>query len=137
MMTLWCIFRSPLMLGAEMPKLDEWTLSLLTNERVLALMGSEYHGVQVERDGVHAVWASRKNGEDAVYAALFNFNDEEKEVGVKTEDGYAAVSAEVPDLDQELVMEELWTGEVQQSRGSVISSVVKAHGAKLFCIRRA
>ena len=29
---------------------------------------------------------------------------------------YAAVSAEVPDLDQELVMEELWTGEVQQSR---------------------
>ena len=137
MMTLWCIFRSPLMLGAEMPKLDEWTLSLLTNERVLALMGSEYHGVQVERDGVHAVWASRKNGEDAVYAALFNFNDEEKEVGVKTEDVYAAVSAEVPDLDQELVMEELWTGEVQQSRESVISSAVKAHGAKLFCIRRA
>ena len=73
------------MLGAEMPKLDEWTLSLLTNERVLALMGSEYHGVQVEQDGVHAVWASRKNGEDAVYAALFNFNDEEK--GSRRKDG--------------------------------------------------
>ena len=68
---------------------------------------------------------------------MFNFADEEKEVSVKTEDVYAAVSAAVPQLDQELVLEELWTGEVQQSRGSVISGAVKAHGAKLFSIRRA
>ena len=32
MMTLWCIFRSPLMLGAEMTKLDDWTLSMLQNK---------------------------------------------------------------------------------------------------------
>lgn len=38
MMTLWCIFRSPLMLGTEMTRLDEWTLSLLTNADVLGLI---------------------------------------------------------------------------------------------------
>ena len=37
MMTLWCIFRSPLMVGAELTKLDDWTLSLLTNREVLSL----------------------------------------------------------------------------------------------------
>lgn len=38
MMTLWCLFGSPLMLGAEMTKLDAWTLSLLTNTKILELL---------------------------------------------------------------------------------------------------
>ena len=38
MMTLWCIFGSPLMVGAELTKLDQETLSLLTNKRVLAML---------------------------------------------------------------------------------------------------
>ena len=38
MMTLWCIFRSPLMVGAELTKLDDWTLKLLTNKKVLRLI---------------------------------------------------------------------------------------------------
>jgi alpha-galactosidase len=36
-MTLWCIFRSPLMVGGRLPSADEWTLSLLTNPEVLAV----------------------------------------------------------------------------------------------------
>jgi len=35
LMTLWCIFRSPLMFGGDLPGNDEFTLSLLTNEEVL------------------------------------------------------------------------------------------------------
>ena len=135
MMTLWCIFRSPLMLGAEMTKLDDFTLSLLTNERVLALMGDEYHGVQVERDGEHAVWASKKDGENAVYVALFNFNNEEREVKVKTEDVYNALSIKAFDSYKNLVLEELWTGEIKESNGEMIAASVKTHGAKLFCVK--
>ena len=37
MMTLWVIARSPLILGADMTKLDEATLALLTNDEVLAV----------------------------------------------------------------------------------------------------
>ena len=36
MMTLWCLFGSPLMLGAEMTKLDDFTLSLLTNKKSIS-----------------------------------------------------------------------------------------------------
>lgn len=34
MMTLWCMFRSPLMIGAELTKMDDFTLSLLTNKEL-------------------------------------------------------------------------------------------------------
>ena len=42
MMTLWCMFGSPLMLGAEMTMLDEWTLSLLQKEELLRLENGSY-----------------------------------------------------------------------------------------------
>lgn len=38
MMTLWCLFGSPLMIGAELTLLDEETLSLLTNDELLAML---------------------------------------------------------------------------------------------------
>ena len=57
MMTLWCIFRSPLMVGAELTKLDDWTLSLLTNREALSLLEDGHHGVQVQRTQDYAVWA--------------------------------------------------------------------------------
>ena len=36
MMTLWCMMRSPLMMGGELTKNDDFTLKLLTNRDVLA-----------------------------------------------------------------------------------------------------
>lgn len=37
MMSLWAIAPSPLMLGMNLPDNDAWTLSLLTNDEVLAI----------------------------------------------------------------------------------------------------
>ena len=41
MFTLWCIFRSPMMLGCELTDMDEWTKSLVTNDDVLGLLKKE------------------------------------------------------------------------------------------------
>ena len=38
LMTLWCIARSPLIMGGNMPKNDDFTLALLTNDEVLAVI---------------------------------------------------------------------------------------------------
>ena len=38
MLTLWCLFGSPLMLGCELTKLDDATLALLTNRDVLSML---------------------------------------------------------------------------------------------------
>lgn len=37
LMNLFCIFRSPLMFGGDLPSNDEFTLSLLTNKEVLRM----------------------------------------------------------------------------------------------------
>ena len=79
MMTLWCIFRSPLMLGAELPKLDEWTLSLLTNDRVLYLLENSSRAKEVYRDDELIVWNAEGRYNDKKYAAIFNV----AETGVK------------------------------------------------------
>ena len=42
-MTLWSIFRSPLMLGGDLPSNDAWDLSVLTNKEVLAVNQESSH----------------------------------------------------------------------------------------------
>ena len=80
MMTLWCIFRSPLMLGAEMTMLDDWTLSLLQNEELLHLQKDHFVSAQVRRDKKECVWAAVAPESGENYIALFNLTDEEREM---------------------------------------------------------
>lgn len=81
MMSLWAIFRSPLMFGGEMRDNDEWTLSLLTNEEVLDLHRNGRGARQLYREADRIVWTAQ--GEDgSVYAALFNAGEQNDTVSV-------------------------------------------------------
>lgn len=74
MMTLWAIFRSPLMFGGELRDNDAWTLSLLTNEEVLDVLRSGRDARQLFREDERIVWTS--NGLDGTrYVALFNTSE--------------------------------------------------------------
>lgn len=75
MMTLWCLFGSPLMVGAELTKLDSWTLSLLTNREVLAMLTPDCRPRQLFRDGEKAAWTAENKKLGARYIALFNLAD--------------------------------------------------------------
>lgn len=55
MMTLWCLFGSPLIIGAELTKLDDWTLALLTNPRILAMHTPDCVPRQIFRDDTQAI----------------------------------------------------------------------------------
>ncbi|MDE7297670.1 MAG: glycoside hydrolase family 27 protein [Lachnospiraceae bacterium] len=126
MMTLWCIFRSPLMLGTEMPRLDEWTLSLLTNADVLGLIHHSRGARQLARDKKHAVWFSHDTAEEADYLALFNLSDEETVIHADLSDeGISTVSAR-----------ELWDGETAVFENSAAGATVAPHGAKLFKLKK-
>ncbi len=84
MMTLWCMFRSPLMLGAELTKLDEWTLSLITDRTLLGMLAEGRRGRQLIRNEELAVWINEPENKSAVdneanpdtYIAIFNLKDE-------------------------------------------------------------
>ena len=40
LMSLWCMTPSPLMVGANLPENDDWTLSLLTNDEAIAIQSA-------------------------------------------------------------------------------------------------
>ncbi len=50
LITLWCIARSPLMMGGDLPTSDDFTYSLLTNDAVLAVdqKGTNAHQVECQ-----------------------------------------------------------------------------------------
>jgi alpha-galactosidase len=74
-MTLWAIARSPLMHGGDMTKMDEFTLSLLTNDEVLAVnQASTDNRPLFDRDGLIG-WLARPEDGEGNYLALFNARD--------------------------------------------------------------
>lgn len=83
MMTLWCMFRSPLMVGAELTKLDEWTLSLLTDRELLGLAAEGRRGRQLLRSEELAVWINEPENETVeggTYIAVFNLKDTKERI---------------------------------------------------------
>ncbi|WP_353062421.1 glycoside hydrolase family 27 protein [Tunturibacter psychrotolerans] len=84
LMTLWSIFRSPLMFGGDLPTSDDFTFGLLTNADVIAVNQTSTHGHEVYRkDGVISWTAegSMSGSESpARYVAVFNIADTTKSV---------------------------------------------------------
>ncbi len=77
MVTLWSIARSPLILGANLTKLDDWTTALITNRSVLDLNQFGHNQKQVAREGNTVAWVAEGKG-NSRYLALFNLNDKGK-----------------------------------------------------------
>lgn len=61
-MTLWCIARSPLMFGGNLPKNDAFTDSLITNEEVLAVNQKSANNRQLFRKDGAAAWVAEVPG---------------------------------------------------------------------------
>jgi alpha-galactosidase len=72
LMTLWCIARSPLIMGGDLRQLDPATRALLTNDEVLAVNQRGTHSRQLQRQDDLVAWVSDSIDGDARYLALFN-----------------------------------------------------------------
>ena len=77
MMTLWSVFRSPLMVGGDLPQNDEWTLALLTNDEVIAVNQQGANPRLLEKTEDFRLWASDAP-DGGLYLAGFNLSEEEK-----------------------------------------------------------
>ena len=128
MLTLWCIFRSPLMIGGEMTGFDDFTMSLFTNRDILDMHKDARHSHQVFRkeiDGVeHILWTavSARGGQ---YVAVFNAGEKDSEI-------------EIPLVDLEIYDQisgkELWSGQEVQAEES-LTVKLESHGAKAFLLK--
>ncbi|MCM1256333.1 MAG: glycoside hydrolase family 27 protein [Roseburia sp.] len=128
MMTLWCLFGSPLMLGAEMTQLDNWTLSLLTNKKILNMLTPDCKPHLLSTDENSAVWTARNEKNGSRYIALFNFKDVEAEISCDLE--------ELAGATERISLTELWTDEQAMLKGKSLTCTPKAHGCKIFEIQK-
>ncbi|HEX9047155.1 MAG TPA: glycoside hydrolase family 27 protein, partial [Verrucomicrobiae bacterium] len=98
-MTLWCIARSPLILGADMTKLDPFTLGLLTNSEVLAVNQSSTGNRQLSRQDDLIIWTAEVPGNRDRYVAFFNAQSNDTQpMTVSFSDLHLSGSAKVRDL---------------------------------------
>lgn len=123
LMTLFTIFRSPLMFGGDLPSNDDFTLSLLTNKEVLA-MHREADDVRqlFQTDGKVAI-TSRNATTGEVYLALFNLNDEPTEVGT---------DLETLGLQGDYKLKELWNGTEKGTVSNTVSETLAPHACALY-----
>lgn len=75
LMTLWCVFRSPLFFGGHLPETDATTLSLITNGEALAVNQQGRNPRELRSGNGQVVWTSELPQTNARIAALFNLND--------------------------------------------------------------
>ncbi len=125
MMSLWCMARSPLMIGGELTKNDAFTLKLLTNRKVLEIGKNTSGGRPLRTDDSESVWiAPRKDGK-GVYVALFNLSDEARTVRAGENELEFGVSS----------AEELWSGKPAAFDGA-LSARIPPHDVKLYFAAR-
>ncbi len=123
LMTLWCIFPSPLMIGGELPSADGWTVSLLTNPEVIAVDQHSSGNHPVIKTDNSVVWLANSDSPDSHYLALFNVGESKATLRYDWKDLGLAGKAYRP--------RDLWQRKDMASSGSM-AVTLPPHGSALY-----
>jgi alpha-galactosidase len=129
-MTLWSIARCPLMVGGHLPASDDWTLSLITNEEVLAVNQHSRRNHQLFNANGLVAWAAEDETGRVGYLAVFNTADRGE--------GDPAAGLAVPVALAELrwrgecAVRDLWTKKDIGPASGEFAPVIPWHGAGLY-----
>jgi hypothetical protein len=122
-MTFWCIYRSPLMLGGNLPENRPLELKLFTNNEVLAVNQQGRHPRQLYKKDSSMVWYAQAGNSNDLYVALFNLDDHAKEIAVD----FAALG-----LKGKIQVRDLWNKTTTGSFRGSCRQKINTHGAALF-----
>lgn len=125
LMTLFAIFKSPLMFGGDLPSNDDFTLSLLTNREVLKMHEEGTDVRQVFNEGGAIAISSRNQFTDEVYLALFNINEGDEVMEIK-------VNLKDLGLNGDCQVVEMWTNTDLGEVSNDFYSSIKPHASGLY-----
>lgn len=127
LMTLWTIFRSPLMFGGDLPSNDAFTLSLLNNREVIHVLNNSSNNKQLFRNEYGICWVADDPKTGDKYVALFNPGDADQpiEIAVNLNDLGFSGSCKVRDL---------WSKTDKGTAKGNFTASINKHGAGLFRI---
>ncbi len=122
--SLWCLLNSPLLIGCDVTRLDDFTKSLLTNNEVLAVNQDEL-GVQasrfIQQDNIE-VWA-KKLADGSVAVGIFNLG----ETPVQYKLNFESLG-----LNGKYDVRDLWRQKDMVSSGDSYSTQVNRHGVSMI-----
>ena len=127
--SLWCLLSAPLLIGCDISKMDDFTVSLLTNDEVIAvdqdILGKQAR--QMLADDSHQVWM--KELEDGSYAVgIFNMKD-----------AYQTITLRWNDIDmknKDIKVRDLWRQKDLGAFKDSFSTKVPPHGVTLIKIAK-
>jgi hypothetical protein len=123
LMTLDAIFRSPLMMGGDLPANDAFTLSLLTNREVLRVNQHSTGNRPVLVDAQKALWVAETEAKGGYYVAVFNLGESPETYKYPWKDlGFGAPAYRVRDL---------WSHR-NLGRMAMLTVTLPPHGAALY-----
>jgi hypothetical protein len=132
LLTLWCMARSPLILGANLTQLDQPTLKLLTNRDVLAIDQLATRSGQVMRSGAIIAWTAdlpaTYPGGYTQALAIFNTGDQATTV---------STSFEAYSIDRATYrVRDAWAAKDLGSKSSIENLSIEPHASVLWLLKR-
>lgn len=125
-MTLWCMLTAPLLIGCDMTRMTPFTISLFSNDEVLAVnqdrLGKQ--GDRVKQDGTSEVW-TKPLADGALAVAFFNRGEVAADI---------SVSWSELGLNGKQSVRDLWREKDLGTADTSYSVNVARHGAELFKI---
>jgi hypothetical protein len=98
-MSLWSIFRSPLMMGGSLLEVDKLTKELLTNKEVLAVNQSSTNNHELRHNEEESIWMADDPISGAKYLAIFNLNSQkQREIEVSWDELVISGKHQIRDL---------------------------------------
>ncbi len=128
MMSLWCIFRSPLMVGGEMRDNDELTVSILCNKDILRMQSHGTGARQLIRDTSDKekiVWKSYDE-DGSIYIAIFNPSNVEQKI---------SLSFKTLGISGKYSVKDLWKSSEILDIDTCLECTVEVHGVKVFKLK--
>jgi alpha-galactosidase len=122
LMNLWCIFRSPIIMGGHLPETDEFTLDLITNDELLHLVKAGVAPMQLFRSEDEAAWMLRDDN-GSIFCAIFNISDAERRV---------SVDAKSLELEKITCAHDLWAHENVAMPESRIENTLAPHASRIY-----
>jgi alpha-galactosidase len=122
-MTFWCIFRSPLMLGGNLPENRPFELQLFNNSEVIAVNQNGDNPRELYKNDGASVWYSHVQNSKDIYVAMFNLSDTASDVAVS----FAALG-----LGNKVIVRDLWKKQDLGRFKKEYHQMINKHGAVLL-----
>lgn len=125
-MSFWCIYRSPLMLGGNLPENRALENSLITNDEVLAVNQNGENPKQLYKNDSSMVWISSVHGSKDIYVGLFNIANNAHNVDVD----FSKLS-----IKGKVTVRDLWKKADARIFKKKYGRMINAHGCALLRIK--